>query len=98
MKKGLFFFLFALCIGFLSTEAHAQKVTVQTKNVSNEQLQIRVMENGKQTNSFALRGDTGRTDQIAVGATIEVKCNGKWKEVGTVSSDRNKNKFEVECD
>lgn len=97
MKKSILTFVFVAILSFFSSEAIAQKVSVETKNIGTEQLQCRVMQGGKQINSFPLRANTGRTDQIPVGATLEIKCNGKWIAVGTVASDRNKNKFKIEC-
>lgn len=79
----------------LSFEAQAQKkVAFRLKNTSSQQLEYRIMKGNEKVGSDKLDGKTTRDAQQVLGATVEIKCNGKWISVGTV---REKGNLEISC-
>jgi hypothetical protein len=97
MKKVLGISVFALALS-AGVSLKAQTVSVSIKNEDSNNLNWRYLDGKEVYASGSIGAGNHVSQNREAGLTLQVQCNGKWVTVGTVSSDRNKNKFTVSCD
>jgi hypothetical protein len=97
MRKVLGISVFALALS-AGASLKAQTVAVSIKNEDSKILNWRYLDGREVYASGSIGAGNHVSQNREPGLTLQVQCNGKWVTVGTVSSDRNKNKFTVSCD
>jgi len=96
MKKAIVLTLAAFAIS-AGVSLKAQTVSVSIKNDDSKSLNWRYLDGKDVYTSGSIGAGNTSSQNREAGLTLQVQCDGKWITVGTVSSDRNKNKFTLSC-